>query len=158
LRYLKNQLFNLEKRLQSPHQSLQQFSQKLDYLEELLHKLILRHLHQKIEKLNKIKIILYHHNPQHKLHKLTSQVYTCYERIVLATKNQIHRQQEKLANVARALQAVSPLHTLERGYAILTKNKQIIHDINSVQPGEAIRAQVVNGYLVCTIDDVLSRI
>ena len=57
---------------------------------------------------------------------------------------------------ARALDAVSPLATLDRGYAIVSdaKGKALVR-ARDVKPGEDIRARLARGELLATIRDVI---
>jgi exodeoxyribonuclease VII large subunit len=58
---------------------------------------------------------------------------------------------------ARALDAVSPLATLDRGYAIVTDaagGKALLRARN-VKPGDVIRARLSEGELIATIREVI---
>jgi len=56
----------------------------------------------------------------------------------------------------RALHAVSPLATLDRGYAIVTKEKtnEIIRAAKQVEIGEKISARLNEGSLICTVEKI----
>ena len=62
---------------------------------------------------------------------------------------------QALAVNSRALNAISPLATLERGYAIVsTPDGSILRDARDVQPGARISARLGKGQLACTVDEV----
>jgi exodeoxyribonuclease VII large subunit len=43
------------------------------------------------------------------------------------------------------LNALSPLGVLKRGYAVVTKNKQVIASTSQVKDGDGLRVQVQDG-------------
>jgi exodeoxyribonuclease VII large subunit len=60
-------------------------------------------------------------------------------------------------NIAeRALQSVSPLATLERGYAIVsdTETGKVLIDASVTKPGTGITARLASGRLLATVDEV----
>ena len=69
----------------------------------------------------------------------------------------ISKPEHTLQVAARALDAVSPLATLDRGYAIVTdaaSGKALLHARN-VKPGDDIRARLAEGELIATIREVI---
>jgi exodeoxyribonuclease VII large subunit len=61
----------------------------------------------------------------------------------------------RVAGLARALQTVSPLATLERGYAIVTgPDDKLLTDVDGVRPGDAIRVQVRRGKLTASVSSI----
>ncbi|MGH8490808.1 MAG: exodeoxyribonuclease VII large subunit, partial [Gammaproteobacteria bacterium] len=62
----------------------------------------------------------------------------------------------QLVNLSRALQAVSPLATLERGYAIVTRlpGGEIVRDASRVAPGCEIDTRLARGRLRCFVEAV----
>jgi len=63
------------------------------------------------------------------------------------------RLQAQLTTQAQVLNTVSPLATLQRGYAIVhDDNNNIVRDYRDVKPGDDISARVANGMLECTVN------
>jgi len=57
----------------------------------------------------------------------------------------------------RTLNAVSPLATLERGYAIVTDTgAHVVTDASTLAPGVQIAARVARGSVRATVTDVLA--
>jgi len=53
----------------------------------------------------------------------------------------------------RALDAVSPLATLSRGYAIVQQDQgQIVHSTAQVKVGEQVQARLHRGRLYCRVE------
>ena len=64
--------------------------------------------------------------------------------------------QGRLQELARALHAVSPLATLERGFAIVTRTSdgRALTDASLLQPGERLRARLALGIVEATVEQV----
>ncbi|MEE9424161.1 MAG: exodeoxyribonuclease VII large subunit [Methylococcales bacterium] len=62
----------------------------------------------------------------------------------------------QLATNSQALQAISPLATLSRGYALVTDpvDNQIIRSAEQVSKGQRISARLGKGSLICTVEEV----
>jgi exodeoxyribonuclease VII large subunit len=65
--------------------------------------------------------------------------------------------QERLRDLVRTLNAVSPLHVLARGYAALSDSQTgaVISGVGGVSPGDSIQARLADGRLDCTVDRIL---
>ena len=70
-------------------------------------------------------------------------------RLQLAARARIERQAARLESVARALQAVSPLATLGRGFAVITRsaNGALVTSAEQLAIGENFDAQLAVGHL-----------
>ncbi|QTP53744.1 exodeoxyribonuclease VII large subunit [Billgrantia sulfidoxydans] len=69
-------------------------------------------------------------------------------RLALAMQRDLTRRGERLAGLARQLQAVSPLAVLGRGYAILQDDSgRVIRRATDAQPGQALTARLGEGRL-----------
>ncbi|MDH3900706.1 MAG: exodeoxyribonuclease VII large subunit, partial [Gammaproteobacteria bacterium] len=65
------------------------------------------------------------------------------------------RQQQALTVHSRALHAISPLATLERGYAIVrTPGGDIVRTADTVKPGDPVEARLARGSLQCTVNSI----
>lgn len=69
------------------------------------------------------------------------------------------RHQGRLQELARALHAVSPLATMERGFAIVTRatDARALTDATLLQPGERFRARLAKGIIEATVEKVSSE-
>ena len=61
------------------------------------------------------------------------------------------RASARVRELARALHAVSPDRTLERGYAIVYREGDIVRDAGEVSEGDAITARLARGRLAATV-------
>ncbi len=70
--------------------------------------------------------------------------------------NAVRSKRERLAYLARTLNAVSPLETIGRGYAVVTSPEtgDVISSVSQVKAGDSVCAQLKDGKLDCTVDTV----
>ena len=66
----------------------------------------------------------------------------------------VANRKQQLLLAARALDAVSPLATLERGYSIVSDaaSGRILTDVNAVKEGAKIHAQLARGTFQATVN------
>lgn len=97
--------------------------------------------------------------PLHRIHALQHKL-ALSEQIVTTRINKILQlKQECLASVAATLDALSPLATLKRGFAIATiNNDHILSHSNQVNPGDKIRVRLFEGSLDCLVTDVSEKL
>jgi len=77
-------------------------------------------------------------------------------RLATSGRNQVFNLQSQLNVVARGLHSVSPLATLDRGYAIVTDSKsgQVLSDTGKLKKGDSISARLATGSLDATVTQV----
>jgi exodeoxyribonuclease VII large subunit len=72
-----------------------------------------------------------------------------------ALLRQVERTQQRLKLASRALQSLSPLATLERGYAIVTSaDGKVLTDSGAVTGGSAIDVRLARGGLAATVNTI----
>ena len=69
---------------------------------------------------------------------------------------QLRRSGDRLARAGQTLDAVSPLATLSRGYAIVSAypDGPILRDAESALAGERVEARLASGSLVCRVEEI----
>jgi exodeoxyribonuclease VII large subunit len=74
-------------------------------------------------------------------------------RLRAAGLEQTRRARERLLPLVRTLNAVSPLATLERGYAIVSiEGGQILRDAAEARPGTLIEARLARGSIRAKVE------
>ena len=68
-----------------------------------------------------------------------------HERLSRAPRLLVERQRAKLEHSAGRLRALSPRATLERGYAIVRADEQIVRSGRAVEPGERVEVELAEG-------------
>ena len=92
-------------------------------------------------------------HPQQRLPLLRRQLAEQSQRLRHAIARQLERERHALEQTARTLQAVSPLATLERGYAILLDaNGNVVRSTSGVEPGAGLQARLADGSLALRVE------
>lgn len=146
----------LGKRMQHPSRKLQSYAQRLDELEQRLintQNNVLRHCRSKLATL---RANLQQHSPFIHFAQYKTLLTSLVKRLQIATVHVYNDRRTQLAATVRALEAVSPLATLSRGYAIIKKRpeKSIVRNSNDVQIGTHIEAQLGQGKIICSVNEI----
>jgi exodeoxyribonuclease VII large subunit len=132
-----------------------EYQEQLDKTYQLLIKTILflfKNYQQNLENLAKR---LRH--PQQRLQDGFQHCDELTQRLNLSIKNQLQIHQQKLLGLSRTLQAISPLASLARGYAIVSDaaSKKILSNSKDVKLGQEIITQLAKGELLCEVKKLL---
>ena len=94
-------------------------------------------------------------SPSNTLQKFEAQLSYLQQRLNSSIKQAITNKKERLQQHASLLNAVSPLQTLSRGYAILqTDSGAVIRDSHDVKKGDLVTARIGHGTLELTVEKV----
>ncbi len=76
------------------------------------------------------------------------------QRLNAAARRTFETTRERLQHLALTLNALSPLATLDRGYAIVRSadTGAVLRDARAAKPGERVRAQLAHGSLDCLVE------
>jgi len=148
----------LEKRLQQQHpgQQLLAKSQRLDELELRLERVVKNNISAKTHVLAQLNNRLQRHAPLQQLSQLEMRQQSLQQRLHHAWERIIANKQQRLVISSRTLNNVSPLATLQRGYAIVQDetNKTVFTDASKLNRGDKISARLAKGSLICTVDEI----
>jgi exodeoxyribonuclease VII large subunit len=157
----RNTLLVLGKRLQQEHPSkrLQTQSQRLDQLELRLKRAIRISLSNSDMRLRTRCIALSGHQPQQRLQMLEQRQRQIYQRLCMAIQRALEKQSQNISGLAEHLQAVSPLATLTRGYAVAYKQNtgDILRSYRDIRPGENMVTRLADGILISRIEEARKR-
>lgn len=149
------QLQGAQRGLQHPGDKLRQYAQTLDMLELRIQQSQKNKLILLSQRLNQTQQKLQQQSPANKLQHIERQLSYFQQRLNSAMKQFIANKNERLQQSALLLNAVSPLQTLGRGYAILQTNAEtVIRDSHDVKKGDFISARIGHGTLELTVDKV----
>ncbi len=140
----------LEQRLlrQHPGRRLLDRMQRLDEGREALAAAMALRLERLDARLANLATRLAARAPRERLRDLEQRRRVLATRLAAAMARNLERRRARLGTAARALQGVSPLATLERGYAILLDGlDQVVRDATQVIPGDTLRARLAKGAL-----------
>jgi exodeoxyribonuclease VII large subunit len=149
------QLNGLRKRLRHPSDIINTHSQHLDHLEIRLHKAVERCLYNLQARLQQVQTRHQAQTPQLRLSKLALQVGFLEDRLSGAMEKTLEERRQGMSSAIALLQAVSPLNTLERGYAIVqNKRGQVISHIANSHENDKVAVTLSDGILHCLVETV----
>ena len=132
-----------------PKQSIARKIQQVTELQRRSQSLILLIISEQESLLNKLLVRFEHQSPQSKIQQAKLNITNLYNtlRQLLISKHNTSKQQLML--MTRTLDAVSPLGTLNRGFAIVTRagSEQIIRNATNIAENENILIQLAKGRL-----------
>ena len=141
----------------SPRARLQQHVQRLDELELRLQRAIGRRLERARVRLAGAAALLGRSTPARRLASLQQRLDGARLRLPVAIQGRLQLAQARFERSLRTLNAVSPLATLERGYAIVTDTgARVVTDASTLAPGMQIAARVARGSVRATVTDVIT--
>lgn len=144
----------LAKRLRSPQQQLQQNAQRVDDLELRLKRSFQQQRLNYQQRLLQLESRLLAQHPQKRLPLIKQQLAGIERRLVYAVQEKLKYLQMQLTNQVQALQIISPLATLERGYSIvLSERKEVIQAASQTAIGQNLTVKLSKGELKIRVID-----
>ncbi len=141
-------------RLVHPGQRLHELSQRTDDLTLRMQTAIFSLLNLKATRFQGLASLLRPLSPALRFAAQTGQVGFLQQRLRAAMERQQMAALARINAANRALRAVSPLGTLERGYAIVSRlpERTLVRSVNQAHPGAQIEARLACGYLYCRVE------
>ncbi|MEO7068207.1 MAG: exodeoxyribonuclease VII large subunit [Rhodanobacter sp.] len=139
---------------QRPQARLTRDRERLSHLQQRLIAVSREQAQSRHSALNQLQARLLALHPRRQLPLLAQQLAEKDQRLRRAMAYMLERQQTRLQHASRALNAVSPLATLERGYAIVfDANGQVLRSANHVPAGTHLRARLADGELPLQVSE-----
>jgi exodeoxyribonuclease VII large subunit len=138
----------LQRRLAQLHPGveLRQRAQRLDELEQRLIRVVRSDLGERKRTLLQLAAELRQHSPALRVANARRRLDVASASIESCVRQHLEKYGKRLAVAGRTLDAVSPLATLERGYAIVTDSKgTVITNAQDVRAGQIIEARLTKG-------------
>ena len=178
-RYLQNFTRTGQRLQQIMRSKLQQLAQQLDWLKQNLERnhpiniiaeqsfelseLIKRLQHswhalftQQQYQLERLNNRLLQHSPQNAIRQNTQHIADLQHRLMRSLPQQLAQKRQQLAALCRTLQAISPLQTLGRGYAIASNHQGMaLTDTRQVKVGDQLNIRLHKGKLATTVDKII---
>lgn len=150
LRSLSSHFDNVMLRLKLTHPGarLNQQEQRLDDLEQRLTNALRASLHQDRSRVSDLFGRLVHRSPDRLIREFRLHHASLAARLEQSLKDMLSRSEHRLSLAARTLNTVSPLRTLDRGFAVITRaDGGVVVDSSTVAIGDEIEARVARGTL-----------
>ena len=135
--------------LAHPGQRLRQNAQRLDELEQRLGSRVQLLLADRRHRLQTLTTRLARTSPKAEVQRLTHRHALLDERLRRALPQRLDALRQTLATLARTLDAVSPLATLDRGFALVTRvaDGALLRNASAANEGDLIDARLAHGTL-----------
>lgn len=145
----------LQRRLGQLHPGveLRQRAQRLDELEQRLARALRQHLRHRAALLTELSAHLRHASPMVKLAAAKGRLNVAGAAIGAALRARLESLHRRLAVAAGTLDAISPLATLQRGYAIVSNAQgHVVTDARSMKVGDEVEAWLASGRLRARVE------
>ena len=137
----------------SPASTVSRQRQKLDALSDALSATIRHDLIVRRRRLERASALLMRHTPERTLLDIQHRLERSGEHLRSAINRRIDALAARLNLAGRALNSVSPLATLDRGYAIVSDGRgRIVTDAGVLKEGDSIVARLAKGEVTATVD------
>ena len=148
-------LDQLDRRLaqQHPNRQLQPYRQQIQHLQQRLSQNIPHRLRANKGELAQLNLRLQKHSPAQRVTQIKQRQQLVSQRLQQLGKQLGNAQQQRLTTLIAQLNLVSPLATLERGYAIATgADGTALTNAKQAKPGDAINVKLAQGELDCRVE------
>jgi exodeoxyribonuclease VII large subunit len=151
---LQKHLQHLRQRLRHPRQRLEQQAQRLDNLELRLKSHVKHLLNRRQHHFAQLKLRMQARHPQLRLAQLRERLHIAGAQLRRAQFTYLDRRKQRLSTAARMLNTLSPLSTLERGFALASdaQTGQLITRKDQVTPGQHVHVRIAGGGFSSTVD------
>jgi len=140
---------------QHPKRRLIERMQRLDFCELTLVQLQNRLQNTLQNRLQHVDAKLHSLTPVHRINHLQNKMNFNHQQFTTCITAELNRKKTQLAHAAAKLDALSPLATLQRGFAIVTtKDKHVLRNATDVKPGDTIQVQLIQGSVECVVEKV----
>lgn len=130
---------------QHPQRRIEQQQQRIDDMERALQQSLARRIERLRLKTQHAVHRLQANSPQRQFASRQQQLHLSQERLVSAWQQSLKQQQNRLALASRGLNAVSPLATLDRGYAIVQDGEKVIREVSELTLGSEVSTRLGDG-------------
>jgi exodeoxyribonuclease VII large subunit len=150
-------LLLLSHRLETMAHPLDRLLLRIDHTANRLHQALIHLLQQREQRLAVATGQLARHSPHHRLTMAKHCLQSVENRLRQAIQETIRAREKRFRLATGILNAVSPLATLARGYAIVRttgKKTRLVSRASQVRPGEMITVTLHQGVLDCRVEGV----
>ncbi len=145
---------SLEQRLNARHPKrlINDRGQRVDELEARLHHSIKQTLLQHAQILSNADLALHANSPTGTIERFQNLAETLHLRLANAMQRNLTQTRNRWKLAAHSLDTVSPLATLDRGFAVVKSGQKIITKAADVKPGDRIQTQLADGEISSIVE------
>lgn len=144
------------RQIQHPSQRLRQWALRLDELDMRFSNAQKRYQRDRTQQLQLLRTRLQSVHPRRQLLDAEMRLQFLQKRLQSNIQQAAQRNAQRLASLAQLLNTVSPLSTLQRGYAIVSdSNHHVLNDAKKTAVGATVHARLARGELICKVESIL---
>jgi len=145
---------NLQARLTHPQQRITLIQERLSRSKERATLLIKQHLTRDKQRVNQALLSLFAASPQMIIKQRKEAVSTMIERLPSQIEKVIRRDSQRVVHLKTLLTSLSPLATLERGYAIVSNEQgQVVNNSSAANVGDTLSVRLHRGELTTVVSE-----
>ncbi len=130
---------------QEPQRLYEGYVQNVDQLTERLRNAQKQYLADRSAELVKLQHRLLVNNPQNQVDLATQKVGYLREQLLSVITRRFTQSQTQMQKLVAALDNLSPLRIMSRGYTYVTKNKQVVNSVEKLSVNDAIKLNFSDG-------------
>ena len=136
-----------EKKLPDPVKRLQSISQRVDEFNLRSQRAMNSRIELELAHLSRLHAEINRFNPVQRLGHYREKCQYLHEQMRASVGYILRESSNRIGRSAHALQMVSPLSTLGRGYAIvsISAGGRIVRDVSTLKPGDVLSTRIANG-------------
>lgn len=134
-----------------PERTINQYQQRVDEFNIRLKRDILQSVNKTREASNSLKKNILHLTPKTKISNTRNALHTLQKEMANLITYRMEMKRENLKGILEALDILSPLSVLARGYSICRKHPSmtLIKESSSVSKGDKVNVRVSKGEMIC---------
>ncbi|MGY3749717.1 exodeoxyribonuclease VII large subunit [Vagococcus acidifermentans] len=130
------------------------FSMRLDLLKQRLQQAVYQTVQTRQAQFAKQQNRLLLQNPKDRVQRSREQLERVSERLLTSVATYQDRRRRELADAVSALDLLSPLKTMARGYSYTVSDGRIIKSVDDVAEGQQLTTNLQDGYLESTVSKI----
>ena len=150
-------IYALQANIRHPGERLKNFKQRFQQLEQQLQYQQLKKHSEANHLLQKQQQRFAAQNPTAHIDQQKDKLAQLQQQLKQQLLHGLENHKHDLAHIAQMLDTVNPLATLQRGYAMVTKDDIILRQANDCNIGDSITAQLATGRLECEVKKIIKN-
>lgn len=136
-----------ERKLPNPVKQLQTISQRIDEISLRSQRAIKSRIELELAQVSRLRAEIARFNPVQRLGHYREKCQYLHEQLRAVMVYTLREATHRLGRSAHALQTISPLSTLDRGYAIVSESRsgRILRDVSTIKPGDVVSTRLAHG-------------
>jgi exodeoxyribonuclease VII large subunit len=157
LEFFQQKIHWLRSRLRHPKSKLEQASQRLDHLELRLKQTIQSRIRHEQNHLHALSLRQAPWHPKNQLQRLQQRLQQADQKLKSSQQHLLEKNKNRFQSAVRLLNTLSPLKTLDRGYALVTHagTQTPVTSSKQIQPGSQLTTRVAEGEFSCEVTKII---